>query len=91
MLELIDDLRHEEHLTVITSLHDLGVAGQFADRVAVLASGRLVASGRPAEVLTSELIGRHWGVDAEVIVDDRGVSVTVQRRRGHRSAQELQS
>ncbi len=63
-------------------MHDLSVAGQFADEVAVIAAGRLVATGRPAEVLTPTLIGRHWGVKTTVDTDEYGaVTVTVQRRR----------
>jgi len=82
VLELIADLRDERSLTVITTLHDLSIAGQFADEVAVMAAGRLIATGRPAEVLTPALIGRHWGVNTTVDADEYGaVTVTVQRRR----------
>ena len=82
VLELIADLRTERELTVVTTVHDLSVAGQFADRVAVLSGGRLVADGAPADVLTPEIIGAHWGVDATCDVDDDGtVVVTVRRRR----------
>ena len=82
VLELIADIRTERELTVVTTVHDLTVAGQFADRIAVLAAGRLVADGTPAEVLTPAVIGEHWGVQAVCEVDDDGtVTVTVQRRR----------
>jgi iron complex transport system ATP-binding protein len=82
ILELLAELQHERGLTVITTLHDLGVAGQFGDRLAVLHEGRLVAEGTPAEVLTGERIGRWWGVDADVETDVAGrVSVTVRRRQ----------
>ncbi|HUG74372.1 MAG TPA: ABC transporter ATP-binding protein [Acidimicrobiia bacterium] len=85
VLELIADLRDERSLTVITTMHDLSVAGQFADEVAVMAAGRLVATGRPAEVLTPALIGQHWGVITTVDADEYGaVTVTVQRRRESR-------
>jgi len=85
VLELIADLREERGLTVVTTVHDLSVAGQFADTVAVLADGRLVAHGAPRDVLTSELIGRHWGVDAVCEVDaDGAVTVSVRRRRERR-------
>lgn len=83
ILELLAELQLERGLTVVTTLHDLGVAGQFGDRLAVLHEGRLVAAGRPAEVLTPEGIGRWWGVDAVCVVDEDGrVDVTVRRRRG---------
>ena len=82
ILELLAELQQERGLTVVTTLHDLGIAGQFGDRLAVLSEGRLVAHGAPAEVLTPEAIGRWWGVDATCTVDDEGrVDVTVRRRR----------
>jgi len=82
VLELIASLRADRDLTVVTTLHDLSVAGQFADQVAVLADGRLVADGPPAATLTPALIACHWGVEAETAVDDKGgVTVTVRRRR----------
>ena len=82
VLELIASLRADRDLTVVTTLHDLSVAGQFADQVAVLANGHLVANGVPADVLTPTLITRHWGVEADTAVDDHGgVTVTVRRRR----------
>ncbi|MGH8925710.1 MAG: ABC transporter ATP-binding protein [Acidimicrobiia bacterium] len=85
VLELIADLRDDRSITVITTMHDLSVAGQFADEIAVLAAGRLIATGKPAEVLTPDLIGRHWGVDAIVAADQYGgVTVTVQRLRERR-------
>jgi iron complex transport system ATP-binding protein len=40
VLELIADLRTERELTIVTTVHDLTVAGQFADVVAVMADGR---------------------------------------------------
>ena len=81
ILELLAELQQERGLTVITTLHDLGIAGQFGDRLAVLHEGRLVAEGTPSEVLTGERIGRWWGVSADVALDEDGrVSVTVRRR-----------
>ncbi len=86
VLELIADLRTERGLTVVTTVHDLSIAGQFADTVVVLAGGRLVAHGAPADVLTPDIVGTHWGVDAVCDVDDEGaVVVTVRRRRERRS------
>lgn len=86
VLELIADLRTERELTIVTTVHDLTVAGQFADLVAVLADGRLVAAGTPREVLTPDVIGAHWGVEASCDVDaeDGSVTVTVRRRKEQR-------
>ena len=81
ILELLAELQEERGLTVVSTLHDLGIAGQFGDRVAVLAEGRLVATGTPTDVLTAETIGRWWGVEATTDVEADGrVSITVRRR-----------
>jgi iron complex transport system ATP-binding protein len=60
VLELVHELRAERGLTVLGAMHDLTLAGQYADRVALLDRGRLVAHGTPAHVLTEELIARHY-------------------------------
>ena len=54
-------------LTVVAALHDLSHAAAYADHVIVLAAGRVVAAGPPAEVLTSELVHDVYGVRAEVV------------------------
>ena len=47
VLELIRRVSREDGLTVLMSLHQVGLARQFSDRVAGLASGRLVFEGFP--------------------------------------------
>jgi iron complex transport system ATP-binding protein len=48
-------------LGVLAVLHDLNLAALFADEVALLAGGRLVASGAPGEVLTPSMIEQVFG------------------------------
>jgi iron complex transport system ATP-binding protein len=57
---------------VIAVLHDLERASRWAERLLVLSGGRLIADGRPAEVLTSELVSRVWDLRARVIPEDAG-------------------
>ena len=52
--------------TVLAALHDLNHAAMFADRVAVMQAGRLVALGTPAEVLTATLIASVFKVRASI-------------------------
>jgi len=81
ILELLAELQRERGLTVVTTLHDLGIAGQFGDRLAVLHDGRIVAHGTPIDVLTGDNVGRWWGVAVTTEADAGGrVSVTVRRR-----------
>ncbi|GAA3475374.1 ABC transporter ATP-binding protein [Nonomuraea roseola] len=67
VLELVDHLRLADGLTVVTTLHDLSLAGQYADRLLLLADGRAIASGRPSQVLTEALVGKHF--DAHVKIE----------------------
>jgi len=66
LLSRVRRLVREQRLTVVAALHDLNLAARFADRIVVLARGRRVADGRPADVLSTELLARVWGVDAEL-------------------------
>ncbi|WP_308797576.1 ABC transporter ATP-binding protein [Agromyces silvae] len=54
-------------ITVVAALHDLSHAAAYADHVVVLAHGKVVAAGIPADVLTPELILAVYGVRAEVL------------------------
>ena len=67
VLELVDTLRTNRGLTVLSTMHDLTLAGQYADRLLLLDGGRLVASGVAEEVLTRALITEHYGAEVEVV------------------------
>jgi iron complex transport system ATP-binding protein len=67
VLELVDELRRTRGLTVLATMHDLSTAGEYAEKLVLLAGGRVVAAGSPAEVLTEELLARHYRVRVSVI------------------------
>ncbi|HEX6332021.1 MAG TPA: ABC transporter ATP-binding protein [Actinomycetota bacterium] len=69
VLELVDGLRREQGLTVLSTMHDLTLAGRFADRFALLSSGRLVARGARPDVLDAAVIAEHFGADVRVLGD----------------------
>jgi iron complex transport system ATP-binding protein len=56
-----------EGLGVLLIVHDLALAAAVADRIVVMSDGRTIATGAPLEVLTSQLIGEVWGVEAELV------------------------
>jgi iron complex transport system ATP-binding protein len=78
-LELVDTLRREEQLTVVAAMHDLSLAGQFADRLLLLDQGRIVAEGSAAEVLSEERISSYYGANVRVIREGNSVFVLPQR------------
>ncbi|MEJ3748007.1 heme ABC transporter ATP-binding protein [Actinomycetes bacterium KLBMP 9797] len=73
------DLRHQELVltlareraragdAVVVVLHDLGLAAAYADRVALLAGGRVVADGKPDEVLTADTLTDVYRLPVEVL------------------------
>jgi iron complex transport system ATP-binding protein len=79
-LELIDELRRERSLTVLSAIHDLTLAGQFADRLLLLADGRIAASGPAAQVLRDDVLADHFGSGVQVIVTDVGDIAVISRR-----------
>jgi cobalamin transport system ATP-binding protein len=72
VLELIDHLRAERGLTVLATMHDLSTAGEYANRMVLLAAGRVVAAGPPRAVLTETNLATHYRVRVRVIEGDRG-------------------
>jgi iron complex transport system ATP-binding protein len=67
-------------------MHDLTLAGQYADRVALLVAGKLVAAGTPAEVLTEPAIADHYRAQVRVL-QMNGSGRAVIPIRGHDAAQ----
>ncbi|TDB92148.1 ABC transporter ATP-binding protein [Actinomadura sp. 7K534] len=66
VMELIDRLRLSDELTVVTTIHDLTLAGQYADRLVLISGGRVAVAGEPAQVLTRSAVEEHF--DARVRV-----------------------
>jgi iron complex transport system ATP-binding protein len=83
VLELVDELRREHGLTVLSTMHDLTLAGRFADRFALLSHGRLVSEGSRGDVLDAAVILEHFGASVRVIGDgDIGWAVVPMSERG---------
>ena len=67
MLDLLSRLNRSENRTVVMVLHDLNQACRYASHLIALANGRIEAVGRPAEVVTAEMIERVFGLQVSVI------------------------
>jgi iron complex transport system ATP-binding protein len=80
-LELVDRLRTEHGLTVVSAMHDLTLAGLYADRLSLLHQGHVVATGDAAHVLRPETLGEFYGVSVTVHHEPDGTVVVVPRRR----------
>ncbi|WP_020658545.1 ABC transporter ATP-binding protein [Amycolatopsis benzoatilytica] len=91
-LDLVRDLADEHRVAVGVVLHDLDQAAAVADEVVLLCRGTVRATGRPADVLTSELLSAVYGLRIDVDADEEGhvrtrpVGRHTTRRRPARSA-----
>jgi iron complex transport system ATP-binding protein len=83
-LELIDELRRERSLTIMSAVHDLTLAGQFADRLLLLDRGRIAAAGPPASVLRESELAQHFGPGVQVLRTETGDLAVISRRLGSR-------
>ncbi|MFB7633157.1 ABC transporter ATP-binding protein [Streptomyces sp. NPDC056149] len=69
VLDLVRQLNHDRGRTVVAVLHDLNQAARYADHLVAMKAGRVVAQGRPAEVVTADLVQEVFGL-ASVVVPD---------------------
>ncbi len=67
VLDLIWSLARRDNIAVVVSLHDLNLIALFADRVALLADGHLLALDTPEAVLTSAHLEQAYGVSLNVV------------------------
>ena len=73
-LELVHGLR-EDGLTIVSTMHDLTLAGQYADRLVLLDAGEIVADGVAGEVLSAENVAAFYGARVRVVEDGGHVFV----------------
>ncbi|HEV8426222.1 MAG TPA: ABC transporter ATP-binding protein [Actinomycetes bacterium] len=84
LLELVDALRDDLDLTVVSAMHDLTVAGQFADQLVLLDGGRVAASGPTRTVLTERVISQHYHASVRVLEEPGGGIVVIPVRAARR-------
>jgi iron complex transport system ATP-binding protein len=61
------ELCREHQLAAVSVVHDLTLASMFADRIALMADGAIVACGAPAEVLQPRIIEQAYGLAVRII------------------------
>lgn len=86
VLDVVDELRRQEGLTVVTAAHDLTLAGRFADRLLLVSAGSIVADGSPSRVLTEGNLKAHYGAGIRVLEDPGGPIVVPERSSNGRTS-----
>lgn len=80
ILDLLDDLKRDEGMSMLFITHDLGIVGQIADRVCVMQNGLIVETGVTSEIFsnprhpyTQKLLNAHSTGAPEAISQDSPV------------------
>ncbi len=70
--DLLRRLAHDQGRGVVVTLHDLPMALRMADYVVVLAAGRRLAEGPPADALTPAVLEQAYGVATRLVAGQAG-------------------
>ena len=66
LMELVREINSKFNMTIIMVLHDLNQAARYSDRVIIMKSGKVVADGRPEEVIVKEIIHEVYNVKCSI-------------------------
>jgi iron complex transport system ATP-binding protein len=72
IFNLLRSLNRDLQMTIVVVLHDLTCAAAFCEIVVLIHKGRIVRVGRPAEVITAELIRQTYGAKVQVFASPAG-------------------
>ena len=89
IMELMRKKADEDGKCIVAVLHDLNLAAQYCDRIALLKSGRLLYEGNPDKILTEDVIEEIYGVRAEVKNDEYGRPFVLPRRSAERTLKQM--
>jgi len=80
--DLFRRMAHDQGKGVIVTLHDLSLAARLADRILLLADGRVLADGPPEVALAPQVLAQAYGIETRVVSGERGVLIDVLGRAG---------
>lgn len=72
VMDLLRQETHEHGLITLIVLHDLSIALQHSDHALMLGKGRLLAQGKPADVITPASLADGYGVTGRIEPCSRG-------------------
>lgn len=69
ILDLLTDINRKHGTTIVMVLHDINLSARYADYIVALHDGKLIAEGKPSDVVTSTLVKDIFGLDCIVVKD----------------------
>ena len=73
VMDLIRRLNRELGKTIVLVVHDLNLAARYADYVFALREGKIVAAGKPSEVMTVDTLRAVFDVETHIVRDEQTV------------------
>jgi iron complex transport system ATP-binding protein len=70
IMNLTRRLAVEQKKTILITLHNLDMAVRYADQLVLMKDGRIVAEGRPEEILTEDLLLRVYDIPLQILRHD---------------------
>jgi iron complex transport system ATP-binding protein len=70
VMEIVKALVRKHTMGAVMAMHDLTLAGRFADNLLMMHNGVVFCHGRPAELLTAGTIREVYGVEAAVRMEN---------------------
>jgi iron complex transport system ATP-binding protein len=90
VLDLLHRLNVEEGRTIVLVIHDLNLACRYADHLVAMAGGRIRVVGRPADIVSAEMVHDIFDVECRVWPDPvTGTPIVVPAGRPDRATQPL--
>jgi len=74
---MMQRLAHDWGMAVVCVSHDVNLAARFADELALLSGGTMVAAGTPGEVVRRDVLERTYGVEIELVSSGGPVPIVV--------------
>ena len=74
-LDLVCEIRNQRELTVVMTMHDLSLAGQYSDRIILLSEGQIASEGKPEDVLDPDRLSGLYGARIKVMKVDSDIVI----------------
>lgn len=86
VLDLVQQLARQGR-SIVMVLHDLAAAARYADQLIAIQAGKLLAAGKPRDIVTPALMQTLYGIDASILhAPGDGAPIVVPNLRQHSAA-----
>ena len=75
VMKIISEVNRSSSMTIIMVLHDINHARLFTDDVIIIKDRQIFTGGNPKEILTEDVIGKVFGIEADTFTNKKGDSV----------------